>query len=197
MGRLFKWLVIGVVILVVIGIAAGNAGPRAERGDGDTGSADGTDTANESIQPSESNRETDEDPELGIVSPGEAIVVDDAVRITVDQVEEAEGYGDFSEPAEGNIYIQAFVTYEALEDGVAYNPFDWQVFVDDTAVENFTFVGEGPEPTLGSGNLTEGRKAEGWLIYEVPAAGEVILSYKSPFDPTDSKPAFEVRLRES
>lgn len=171
-------------------MAAGNAGPRAERDDGDTGSTEETDTAGESTDAAEA------DPELGIVSPGEAIVVDDAVRITVDQVEEAAGYGGFSQPAEGNVYIQAFVTYEALGDGVAYNPFDWQVFVDDTAVENFTFVGEGPEPTLGSGNLTEGRRAEGWLVYEVPSGGEVILSYKSPFDPTDSRPAFEVRLRE-
>lgn len=194
MGRILKWVVIGVVVLVVIGIAAGNAGPRAERDDGDTGSADGSDAAVASGDASEST--DDGDGELGTVSPGEAVVVDDAVRITVDQVEEAAKYGDFSEPAEGNVYIQAFVTYEALEDGVSYNQFDWQVFVDDTAVENFAMVVDGPEPTLGSGNLTEGRKAEGWLIYEVPIEGEVILSYKSPFDPTDSKPAFEVQLRQ-
>lgn len=95
-------------------------------------------------------------------------------------------------PAAGNVYIQAFVTYTALIDGVTYASFDWQVFADAVAVDNFTFTINGPKPTLGTGSLPKGRKAEGWVVYEVPKAGTVLMSYGGRFG---SAPTFEVVLR--
>ena len=95
----------------------------------------------------------------------------------------------------GNVYIQAYVTYTALrQNGVDYNPFDWQVFAAGEAVENYSFVTNGPEPTLGSGTLPKGRKASGWVVYEVPAKGQVLMSYKGNIF-SDDAPVFEVVLR--
>ena len=39
----------------------------------------------------------------------------------------------------------------------SYNPFDWQVFVDGQAVDNYAFAINGPKPDLGSGTLPAGR----------------------------------------
>jgi hypothetical protein len=111
----------------------------------------------------------------------------------VTTVKKYDGYFD-DVPAKGNVYLQAFVTYVALTNGVDYNPYDWQVFVAGVAVDNYTFVSNGPTPELGSGTLPEGRKAQGWLVYELPATGEVLLSYAGNMFSSDA-PAFEVLLR--
>jgi hypothetical protein len=100
-------------------------------------------------------------------------------------------YNDLPEVA-GNVFLQVYVTYLALDDSASYNPFDWDVYVGGVQVPNYTFVLHGPEPTLGSGQLAAGRSAAGWLVYEVAPAGTVLLSYAPNFD---GPPIFEVTLR--
>jgi hypothetical protein len=51
----------------------------------------------------------------------------------------------------------------------------------------------GPKPPLGFGSLTAGRNAVGYVIYEVPAKGEVRMSYKAVI--FDTTPTFEVVIR--
>jgi hypothetical protein len=118
--------------------------------------------------------------------------------VTIDKVSQHKTYGSgylVDKPKKGNIFIQARVTYEAIVDGVDYNPYDWQVFVDGTAVENTSFVYSGPDPSLSSGSLPAGRKASGWVIYEVPINGEVRMSYGNTYG--DTPPVFEVVIRKS
>jgi hypothetical protein len=112
---------------------------------------------------------------------------------TVAKYNDPDGFLD-DVPDPGNVYIQAFVTYEAIANGVDYNPFDWAVFVDGVAVGNYAFVLNGPTPDLPSGTLPAGRKAAGWLVYEIPSAGEVLLSYLANTF-SDDPPIFEVVLR--
>lgn len=94
----------------------------------------------------------------------------------------------------GNVYIQARVTYTALKNGVDYNPLDFDVFVNGTAVDNMTFVTSGPEPSLSSGTLSTGRRATGWVVYEVPPRGKVVMSYAANMF-SDAPPIFEVTIR--
>ncbi len=121
-----------------------------------------------------------------------ADVTIDKVRV-IEQYETTEEYGLDDTPAAGSVYIEALVTYEAIANGVDYNPFDWQVFANGRAVDNYAYVGNGPKPELSSGTLPKGRIAEGWLVYEVPAEGEVLMSYGGNFG---DAPVFEVVLRE-
>lgn len=97
-------------------------------------------------------------------------------------------------PDKGNVYLQVWIAYAALTDGVDYNTYDWSVFVDGNAVDDFTFVYSGPKPTLSSGSLPKGRKASGWMIIEVPAKGEVRFSYSNNIF-SDTGPVFEVVVR--
>jgi hypothetical protein len=103
-------------------------------------------------------------------------------------------YGYLEKPQQaGDVFISARVTYEAKVDGIHYNPYDWQVFVDGTAVSSTAFVLYGPKPALSSGSLPNGRKATGFVVYEVPAKGEVRMSYGSSF--SSEPPIFEVVIR--
>jgi hypothetical protein len=133
-------------------------------------------------------------------SPGQTVTVTengaDWSTIVVSQVKQVMRYSGayYSDvPKAGNIFIQAYVTYTALADGVDYNRFDWQVFVGGTAVDDLTTVLYGPTPELHSGSLPKGRKAVGWVVYEVPKTGTVLLSYGSTF--SNKPPLFEVVLR--
>jgi hypothetical protein len=120
------------------------------------------------------------------------------VNITVSDVAVAatytgtDGYVDKPQVA-GNVFISAKITYEALTDGVTYSTADWAVFNDGVAVTGYTIVLGGPKPLLGSGSLTTGRKAIGYVIYEVPPKGEVRLSYKAVI--FDTTPTFEFVIR--
>jgi hypothetical protein len=71
------------------------------------------------------------------------------------------------------------VTYTALADGVDYNPFDWQVFVDGVAVDNHAFVLNGPEQ-IGSGTLPSGRSAPALPIASAGVRGRSVCSVR-PF----------------
>jgi hypothetical protein len=95
---------------------------------------------------------------------------------------------------DGYVFLSALVRYEAIVDGVYYNPFDFQIFVSDVAADNIAFALHAPEPQLHSGELPAGRAAEGWLLYEVPPAGEVLLSYNGNIFINEA-PVFEVVLR--
>lgn len=61
-------------------------------------------------------------------------------------------------------------------------------------VDSYAFTIHGPQPDLGSGQLPAGRTAGGWIVYEVPAQGEIILAYAPNFD---GPPVIEITLRES
>lgn len=106
-----------------------------------------------------------------------------------------DGFYNDTPQTDGYVFLNALVRYEAIAGGVDYNPFDFQVFVDGQAVDGFTFAINAPEPQLSSGTLPAGRTAEGWLLYEVPPDGEVLLSYSGNVF-IDEAPIFEVVLRD-
>jgi hypothetical protein len=105
-----------------------------------------------------------------------------------------DGFLNDTPSTEGYVYLGARVRYEAIANGVDYNPFDFQVFVAGQAVDGYAFASNGPQPDLGSGTLPTGRIAEGWLLFEVPPTGRVLLSYAGNVF-LDEEPVFEVILR--
>ena len=147
----------------------------------------------------------DPTPESSTFAVGDVITItedgDPWADFTVLEVQEAaefvdpDGYFNDTPQTDGYVFLAAKVRYEALTNGVDYNPFDFQIFVDGQAVESYAFATNGPEPELSSGTLPEGRSAEGWLLYEVPPTGEVLLSYTGNMF-LDDAPVFEVVLRE-
>lgn len=122
------------------------------------------------------------------------------LKITVSDVKVVATYGSgkylVDKPqVAGNVFIQAKVSYEAVTDGADYSTADWELYCDGTAVTYSAFVIYGPKPDLGTGTLITGRKAAGYVVYEVPKKGEVRLSYKAVM--FDTAPTFEVVIRAS
>lgn len=95
----------------------------------------------------------------------------------------------------GNQFMQVFAEYEALSSAANFNSYgDWQVFADGRLLDSSTFVSHGPQPELGMGSLPAGRFASGWIVYEVPAAGEIILAYAPNYE---GPPVFEITVRDA
>lgn len=118
------------------------------------------------------------------------------VKITVSDVQVVDSYkGDYvtEQPqVQGDVFISAKVTYEAVTDHVSYGVEDWSAYCAGTAVST-GYVLYGPEPDLGFGSLIAGRNAFGYLVWEVPATGEVRMDYKAVI--FDDTPTFEVIVR--
>ena len=96
---------------------------------------------------------------------------------------EAIVYTDHSEyfgPDEGFKYVSVLVEYEALVDDVSYNPFYWKVVDSESYGYDYYFMGK--EPALDSSNdLKAGRKAKGWLTFQVPQAETTFYLVLSDF----------------
>ena len=118
--------------------------------------------------------------------------------IVVSEVSEQATYPDpngfyADEPqVPGNVFLQVFVEYRSLMHDASYGPFDWAIYADGQQLGDYTFVVNGPEPTLGSGTLPKDRTASGWLIYEVPPQGRIMLSYEPNFE---GPPVYEIVVR--
>jgi hypothetical protein len=144
-------------------------------------------------------------PQSSTFAVGDVITItqdgEDWADFTVVEVNEAtefvdpDGFYNDEPQTAGYVFLSAKVRYEAIASGVDYNPFDFQIFVDGQAVDNLAFALNGPQPELSSGTLPAGRTAEGWLLYEVPPTGEVLLSYSGNVF-LDEEPIFEVVLRD-
>jgi hypothetical protein len=102
-----------------------------------------------------------------------------------------DGYFNDEPQIDGYVFMQVFIEYVALADAASFNQFDWDVFVDGRIIDNWAFATNGPEPTLSSGQLPSGRTASGWALWEVPAAGDVVLAYAPNFD---GPPVFEISI---
>jgi len=101
------------------------------------------------------------------------------------------------QPAAGNVYVEMFVEYEALDSGTSFGSFDWQIYGGDVQIADYpAFVSNGPKPELTSGDLPAGRKASGWMVYEVPTGGGITLAYL-PYFASNTEPVGEYVLRES
>jgi hypothetical protein len=120
--------------------------------------------------------------------PGEAAVIQvagaDYAKITIAKPSFVAAYkGQLStdRPKTGDLFVQAWVTYEALAtDGIDYNSLDWSTYADGANVTDPVFVFNAPKPHLKAGHLPTGRTVSFWIVSEVPAKGEVLLSYAPP-----------------
>lgn len=201
------WLGAAIAALLVVGAIAAALGdnPRSVGSLGatssQTASAGPTATARPTIRPTP--RPTPQPPSGPTVyQVGDVVTVtadgSELVNITLSQVSFHSSYpGAYysDEPAAGNVYVQVWVTYDALADGVHYSSTDWAFFNNDIASGDSTYASNGPEPTLSYGELPNGRRAEGWVIAEVPVSGRLVMSYSGLF--SNDAPIFEVELRAS
>jgi hypothetical protein len=101
-----------------------------------------------------------------------AVVTDtlvwDDMEVTLVAAEPVRSSSDYSTPEAGMRFVAFLVEYLAKEDEVSYNPLYWGLVGADGYSYDREIFGS-KEPELDSGNnLKAGRKATGWLTFEVP-----------------------------
>lgn len=79
-------------------------------------------------------------------------------------------------PAKGHVFVAVDVRYVATAAGAAFSSTDWAVDVGGQGFDQ-AYPINGPKPELTNGQVAEGKKVEGWIVFEVPAQGAVVLSY--------------------
>ncbi len=120
---------------------------------------------------------------------------EDCLDVTVLQVKFATGYGSGymrDAPRKGHVYAAVQVRYKAVMSGADYNPWDWQLFVNDEAISEFAYLVSGPAPELSAGTLPKGKSVTGWVVWEVPKSGRVVIAYGGS---VSQAPVFEIILR--
>ena len=121
----------------------------------------------------------------------------DCMNVTVVKVafasvyKDPQGFYNDTPSVKGNVFMAVDFSYKATGPGADYNEFDWNVYVNNTAVSNPAFVENGPKPELSSGDLSVGKSAAGWIVWEVPAKGTVTVEYAPGFN----NAIFSVTLR--
>lgn len=72
----------------------------------------------------------------------------------------------FAKPGKRMKFVAVLVRYAAGEDGASFNEGDWEV----TDKEGFSYDQPiiGAVPDLDSGDIRPGKKAQGWVTFEVP-----------------------------
>jgi hypothetical protein len=134
-------------------------------------------------------REAPDEPLVGTARGVERV----EIRLT-----EVEGRDSFFGAASNDIappdrmYLQLLVTYRALVDDVTIDPADWTLLASGVPAAEAD-VANAPVPKLAPSVLGRHETASGYLVFDVPIQGELVLLY----DPGGTADPLEVTLREA
>ena len=114
----------------------------------------------------EASEEPTSAPTQSAATVGDQLVWDD-MKMTFEDAEGWPGLSDYFAPDPGNKYVTVLIVVEALVDGISYNTLYFTLTTD----EGYSYTPSiwSRDPDLGSSNeLRAGRKAKGWVTFEVP-----------------------------
>ncbi len=120
----------------------------------------------------------------------------DCLDITVDKVQFAKSYRDpqgylnDTPTTKGDEFLAYHIIYKAIGPNATYSEGDWAVYANSNLVNIETFVEHGPTPTLGVGDLPDGKSVSGWLVQEVPPTGSLVIAYQP-----DNTELYEIQVR--
>lgn len=137
MKKYTKWIIIGVIVLAVVGVAL-NQKEKEEK---------------------EAKRKKD-------YQQNEVATYED-VDYTIVKVEKTQGTNEYIKPKEGMEYVKVTLRIENKSDKkISYNQIDWKMVNSDGVEDTFGAITAEKDVSLSSGNLDAGGKVEGVLIWE-------------------------------
>lgn len=137
MKKYTKWIIIGVIVLAIVGIAL-NQKEEEEK---------------------EAKRKKD-------FQQNEVATYED-VDYTIVKVEKTQGTNEYIKPKEGMEYVKVTLRIENKSDKkISYNQIDWKMVNSDGVEDTFGAITAEQDVSLSSGNLDAGGKVEGVLIWE-------------------------------
>lgn len=150
-GGILKWIIIGIVAIVIIGAVAGGGEDEPKKvGDARSGK-----------QESEEKKDT--------FSLGEIAELDD-VRVTLTDYKESTG-SEWNKPSDGNVFVlvQFEIENNSQEEIAVSSMLSFEAYADDYAANlSLSALVENEETQL-DGTVAAGKKMKGWIGYEVPS----------------------------
>ncbi len=137
----------------------------------------------------ESKEEVKEEVPNNVYKVGETLETG-KVKITFQSAEDYTSDNMFIEPDEGNKYIRAyFVVENTGNTDTLVSSYDFDCYADDSAADTPLLT----DKMLSSTTLSPGRKAEGYVYYEVPQnAQKIEIEYETSYW-TQKKAVFVVK----
>jgi len=152
------------ILVLIILIAIGGAGSSSKNS---TSTSSGTSKSSSSAKGKQYRfaDRADKQPKDLEILPGESATID-GVKMTPSNVQYLTKISDFETADQGKTYVVADVTLENTSNRTQpYNVFDFRIQTAGGQVLDGAIVGE---PTLSSGDLVAGGKAQGKIYFQVP-----------------------------
>ena len=177
------WAIIAVVLIVVVAGGSGSDEPVSDEGGSQSNGAQ-----TEAVSGNEPGEKESED-KGNVYNVGETVDAN-GLKILYVSAEKWEGYNEYSAPAEGNMVVRIKIAAENTASTDRYiSSFEFECYADGTKVEDYYYA-----DTFTGGELSKGRKTEGYMYFEVPAnAKDIEVEYETSFW-TDKKAIFKVVL---
>ncbi len=170
------WLVIGIIVISAVS-------------SGDNETAPSGTTVSTSPETSYTSVETTVAPDP-FYHAGDTIDAN-GLKITYVKAEKHEESNQFMQPAEGCMYVKLFLSVENTANSDRYiSSFEFECYADGKKQE----AHYSSDKSLEGGNLSSGRKDEGYIYFSVPAdAQDIEVEYETSFW-TDKKAILKVEL---
>lgn len=176
-GGKLKWIVIGIIAIMIIGSLAGGSSTDTTEKIGEVSKEDtNSDSVNETTM---DNAEQAEQEDVKTVYHVGDILKDGDMQIVYMSSGEHTTDNEFLQPAEGNKYIYIQLAFEntSADTDLAVSSFSFECYADGYNSEAYY----GEDDTLSS-TLSPGRSASGYLYFEVPEDAENIeIEYETNF----------------
>lgn len=181
-GGKVKWIVIGVIVLILI-IALFSGGSDSDTPSDSNPKKIGESDENKNNENAESKQE-----EKSEFSVGDVVETSD-LKISFLSAGEYETDNEFLEPEEGNVYYKMDFEFENVSKSDEYvSSFDFKCYADGYDMEQSYVDGMDLDATL-----SPGKKTKGSVFFQVPKdSKEITLEYETNFW-TENKIVFKVK----
>lgn len=176
-GGIGKWVIIGIVAIIILARIASGGTENSEPSDSNPKK---TEQASE-----ESKQEKQKKNEFSVGD----VVETSNLRISYLSAGEHNSNNEFIQPKEGNVYYKMDFEFENISDSDEYiSSFSFNCYADGYSVEQAYMDGEQLDATL-----SPGKKTKGSVFFEVPKdANEITIEYETNFW-TENKIVFIVK----
>ena len=174
-SKTIKWIVIGVVAIILIGVIFGvSGGPTS------------TKTTNEQniSNPSKNKKDFAQN----------EVVTYKGVEYSIVNVEKTQGSNQFMKPDSGYEYVKVTIRIEnKSNEKISYNGLDWAMVNTDGQEDTWGTVNPDDDKELNSGDLDVGGKVEGVIVFE-EKVGDNNLRLRYYDNMFDSEYSFQFKL---
>lgn len=172
------WFYVLIVLVLIVAISVGASG--GEEG-GSTDSGSGNSSSQQSAKPAGQKKYV----------PGDTLDAN-GLKVTYVSAEKWTGYDEMFAPDDGYKLIRLYFKFENTSSSDRLvSRIEFDCYADGSITKDYFFTGE---KGLQSTTLSSGRKAEGYIYFQVPKdAEEIEVEYETNFW-TDKKAIFKVEL---